>query len=124
MARRGSKIRRNNRGKRVPNINARPRLLPRSIKVSLSSLSDHRIPSFRGLAPNPINVFGSPARVIPRVNKTSVSRFAHVVDTIVDGVVCARRKIRKEVIFASGRGGSRGRKGRYHRSLHSNIHCR
>lgn len=37
---------------------------------------------------------------------------------------CIRRKVRREVMFARGQGGKRGRKGKYHRNADSNIWCK
>lgn len=37
--------------------------------------------------------------------------------------VCVRRKIRKEVIFASGKGGKGGRKAPYRRNYWSDVRC-
>lgn len=109
---------------------ANPRLLkaPR-IPVILNRVQDFRRDSFpltrarayRLLDATPATPASKPyGSLYPRV--PALSRLANVLPK--EAVVCARRAVRREVIFATGSGGRRGRKSQYHKSETSNIHCR
>lgn len=56
----------------------------------------------------------------PRV--APLNRMAHVLPK--QAIVCVRRATRREVLFATGRGGSRSPQRRHRRSETSKIHCR
>lgn len=108
----------------------RSRLLkaPR-IPVQLRNVEDFRTPSFpltrarayRLMTSQPIRPISTPYKnLYPRVS--AFSRMADVLPK--QAVVCVKRSIRKEVIFASGHGGSRKKQRPHRRNETSKIHCR
>lgn len=77
------------------------------------------------LAPS-MTVFSTPVRF--KASEKNQKPFSYpaspvVFDDFRNALVCARRARRREVIFASGFGGARGRRGRYRRNFNSNISC-
>lgn len=99
------------------------RLLYRPAPLLLQ-IEDRR--SFLPYRPTFKNLMAEPIR--PRIRPQRSARRSYMPRMLSqfprEAVVCARRKIRKEVIFATGSGGMRGNKPRYNRSSTSEIICR
>lgn len=113
---------------RYVNYMPRERLLPRPRLAVLTPIEDFRRQSF------PIPEARSYRLATAALVRPEMQRFRSLTKGIVprlsqvlpmEAIVCLRRSIRKEVLFAAGKGGSRGRKNKkYHRSETSKILCR
>lgn len=128
MARKSGRYKSNRMKRDLKMVTSYPPLLHRPVISPLMVIEDRRIlkpinrllqSSLRNLSAAPISHTKSHYKAprpfyMPR-SFDSLPR---------DAVICARRKIRKEVIFALGSGGRRGSKKPYRRSSTSNIHCR
>lgn len=103
------------------------RLLSRPRLSVLTPIEDFRVNSFpltRARAYKLLDATpATPGRVasLPKLSW----HMPRVVDRLTpQAIVCLRRQVRKEVVFASGSAGRRGRKNSYRRNETSNIHCR
>ena len=115
------------RGYSIPTANPRLFSIRHVVPVRtlpLSSLQDNRLRSWSNyqIPPTHVSVRSArplkPRRIIsPTHNLFSFERLPK------HAVVCVRRKIRREVLFASGHGGGRHKR-KYNRSQNSKIRCK
>lgn len=117
-----SQIKKSYSPRRVDLSNTRRSLHRVPIKPQLTEIQDGRFysPLKKELRPL-LDIMGSPAQIkaIPLLKKYSPQALFQVDNS---ALLCARRAIRKEVIFSLGRGGSKVKKPKY--QTNSKINCR
>lgn len=107
-----------------------PRLLPRPIVIRdpspLFSMQDFRIsdPLPKDFRPQRM-IDASPAYVKTVFTQSRPWHMPRIERQLHMGaIVCVRRKQRREIIFAVGAGGKRGKRGNYQRNSNSEFICR
>lgn len=106
-----------------------PRLLKAPRIPVLRKIEDFRIKSFplasargyRLMDLNPVKPISTPFKTLyPKI--VPLNRIADALPR--DAIVCLKRSIRREIMFATGRGGSRKKQKPHRRNETSKIHCR
>lgn len=112
-----------------PIANRPARLLKVPRLSVLTPIEDFRVNSFpltRARAYRIITTHAVTPRSVPYKNLYPRVRPLHRVARVLprEAVVCVRRSVRREVMFATGRGGRRGSQRPHRRNETSAIHCR